>query len=133
MKKNKIFKLIVIFLTIILCILTIGEVDAANGFEKAKLERKSSVFEEGAEDSNITNLANNSANLAITIMRTVGMTIAVTMLLIVSIKYMVSSAGDRADIKKHAIVYVVGAVVLFGAVGILGIINDLTTQSLEAS
>lgn len=134
MKKNKIYKLIIFFLiTLLFCSITISTVNAAtNGFSRADFTRKGSNFDSGGEDTNITNLANNSASTAITIMRIAGTAIAVTMLLVISIKYMLSSAGDRADLKKHAVVYVVGAVVLFGAVGILGIINDLTTNSLGA-
>lgn len=135
MKKNRVFKFIIFLLiTLLFCSIVMNSVNAAtNGFSKAKFTRKDSAFESGAEDTNITKFANNSAKIAITIMRIVGMTVAVTMLLAVSIKYMVSSASDRADIKKHAVVYVVGAVVLFGAVGILGIINDLTMNSLGAN
>ena len=40
-------------------------------------------------------------------------------------RYMLSSAGDRADIKKHAIAYVVGAVILFGVTWILGILVNI--------
>ena len=33
------------------------------------------------------------------------------MLIVLAMKYMMSAPGERADIKKHAVVYVVGAVV----------------------
>lgn len=36
---------------------------------------------------------------------------------------MVASPGERADIKKHLVAYVVGAMVLFGGAGILEIIE----------
>ena len=39
---------------------------------------------------------------------------------------MISSPGDRADIKKHAVAYVIGAFVLFGVTGILGVLVDLS-------
>ena len=67
----------------------------------------------------------SSATLTITIVRIAGVSIAVVMLLVIAMKYMMSSAGDRADIKKHAVAYVVGAVMLFAATGILGLINEI--------
>ena len=53
----------------------------------------------------------------------IGVAVAVIMLIVLAIKYMSSAPNDRAEIKKHAVVYIVGAVVLFGASAILGIIR----------
>ena len=39
-------------------------------------------------------------------------------------KYMMSAPGDRADIKKHAVHYVISALILFGVSGILTIISE---------
>ena len=50
--------------------------------------------------------------------------IAIIMSSIIAIKYMTSSPEGKADIKKTAIIYVIGAFVLFGASSILGIIKD---------
>ena len=46
---------------------------------------------------------------------------------------MYSAPGDRAEIKKHAVVYIVGAVVLFASSGILGIIKDFADKNVKAS
>lgn len=61
----------------------------------------------------------------ITAVRIGAVTIALAVLLVIAMKYMVSSAGDRADIKKHAVAYVTGAVILFAVSGILGMIQEL--------
>ena len=60
----------------------------------------------------------------INIIRIVAIGVAVIMLIAVAMKYLTAAPGDKAEIKKHAVVYVVGAVVLFGIYGILGIIAD---------
>ena len=49
------------------------------------------------------------------------------MLIVLAMKYMLSAPSDRADIKKHAVVYVIGAVVMFACTGILEIIRSLST------
>ena len=66
--------------------------------------------------------------LAITKVITTG--IAMIMLVVLGIKYVMASAGDRAEIKKHAVVYVIGAIVMFGATGIITIIEGFAS-SLE--
>ena len=85
-----------------------------------------SEFDEVDKAKGVTKLVNNAAGTTISVLRIAGVTIAVVMLLAVAMKYMLSSAGDRADIKKHAIAYVVGAVVLFGATNIIAAIISFT-------
>lgn len=80
----------------------------------------------------VSDLVENSSLTVISVMRIAGVTIAIVMILVIAIKYMVSSAGDRADIKKHAVAYVVGAFILFGAVGILTIIESFS-QNIKAT
>lgn len=75
-------------------------------------------------DSAASEKASTALSVIITIVRIVGVCVAIVMLLAVAMKYMTAAAGEKAEIKKSAVQYVVGAVVLFGAVGILGIIND---------
>ena len=60
------------------------------------------------------------------IARVVAVGVAVIMLLIISIKYMTSAPSGRADIKKHAIAYAVGAILLFGTSGILTMLYNIS-------
>ena len=76
-----------------------------------------------AGDTTLNEKATNIVGAIISVMRIVGTGVAIIMLTAVAIKYLSAAPGDRADIKKHAVVYVVGAVVLFGASGILTIIQ----------
>ena len=59
----------------------------------------------------------------ITVVQVFGVFIAVAMLMILGIKYMYASPGDKAQIKQHLTVYVIGAVVMFSASAILGIVK----------
>ena len=52
----------------------------------------------------------------------IGYAFAVGMLIYVGIKYMMSSANEKADVKKGLINYVIGAVLVAGASTILGFI-----------
>lgn len=83
----------------------------------------------GATDSsNVSSSVNNIAQAIITIVRVVCVGVAITMLVVLAIKYMVSAPGDRATIKKHAAVYIVGAVIMFASSGILGIIQSFASN-----
>lgn len=66
----------------------------------------------------------NMANAILSVVQVVGIAVAVIMLIVLAIKYISAAPSDKADIKKHAVVYVVGAVVLFGAAGIMEIIKN---------
>ena len=53
----------------------------------------------------------------------IGVFVAVAMLIILGMKFMIASAEEKAEIKKHLTVYVIGAVSMFGAAGILEIVQ----------
>ena len=61
-------------------------------------------------------------------LRVIGVCVAIVMLLTIAMKYMTAAPGDKADIKKSAVQYVVGAIVLFGVVGILTIISNFSAN-----
>lgn len=54
----------------------------------------------------------------------IAIAVAVIMLIVLAIKYISAAPNDKAEIKKHAVVYVVGAIVLFSASGLLEIIKN---------
>ena len=64
----------------------------------------------------------------INIIQIVGTGVAIIMLIVLAIKYISAAPGDKAEIKKHAVVYVVGAVVLFAASGILQIVKNFANN-----
>ena len=79
-------------------------------------------------DTALNGKAENIVGAIISVTRIVATGIAIIMLAAVAMKYMMAAPGDRADIKKHAVVYIVGAVVLFGASGILTIIQEFANN-----
>jgi hypothetical protein len=92
------------------------------------LDTKFSEFNDDKDKTpeNVKKLVNNTSGTAISVLRIASVTIAVVMLLVIAMRYMVSSASDRADIKKHAVAYVIGAFILFGVTAILGMLVDLS-------
>jgi len=70
--------------------------------------------------------ASTLMNQILGIVQVVAMGIAVIMLVVLAIKYISAAPSEKADIKKSMITYIVGAVLLFGATGILQIVKTFT-------
>ena len=66
-------------------------------------------------------------NQLIGIITTVGVVVAVIVLLILGIKYMMGSASEKAEYKKTMIPYLVGAILIFGASAITKVVVSLAT------
>lgn len=73
----------------------------------------------------------NILNTILGIVQVIGVAVAIIMLIVLAIKYISAAPGDKAEIKKHAVVYIVGAVVLFGASGLLGIIKGFANETIN--
>lgn len=82
---------------------------------------------EGATDT-----TRNIVATVIIAAKIIGVCVAIVMLLVVAMKYMSAAPSEKAEIKKSATVYVVGAIILFAVTGILTIIEQfasaITTQ-----
>lgn len=121
------FKKIMIIL--IFALLIISNACYVNSFEGNFDE-----FDNGARNINgVTGVVDNIGGTLISVIRVVAVTIAIVMLLVIAMRYMVAAPGDRADIKKHAVAYVVGAFVLFGVTAILSILTNFADQITPAT
>lgn len=74
---------------------------------------------------NITEKVNNVMATGMNIASSIGVGVAVILLIVVAIKYMSAAPSDKAEIKKHIVVYVIGAVLLICASGVLQLIKTL--------
>lgn len=69
----------------------------------------------------------NIGNQIIGIITTVGVVVAVVILLVLGIKYMMGSASEKAEYKKTMIPYLVGAILIFGASAITKVVVSLAS------
>lgn len=65
------------------------------------------------------------SNQVIGIITTIGVVVAVVVLLVLGIKYMMGSASEKAEYKKTMIPYLIGAVLIFGASAITKVVVAL--------
>lgn len=69
--------------------------------------------------------AGNFVNQLIGIIQFVGSAASVIVLIILGIKYMMGSAQEKAEYKKTMIPYLIGAIIVFAASNIAGVIFNL--------
>lgn len=87
-----------------------------------------SVTKNASDDSGAAESIQSIIGSVLTIVQVVGMGVAVIMLIVLAIKYISAAPGDKAEIKKSAVIYVVGAIVLFAATGILQIVKNFANN-----
>ena len=75
------------------------------------------------DNTNASSKVRKATDTVFVAVQVVGVAVAFIMLGVLGAKYMIASPGDRADIKKSAWVYLLGAIIIFGTTGILKLIQ----------
>lgn len=78
----------------------------------------------GETETEADGIAQTIIASVLSIVRTVAAAIAIIILIVIACKYILASAGDRADIKKYAVNYVIGAIILFSASALIEIVKE---------
>ena len=119
-------KLMKVMAVVLLAVMIVAAVATSVNAETISFGNVStdSVVDNASDSSGAASSINRIIGSVLTIVQVVGCGVAVIMLIVLAIKYISAAPGDKADIKKHAVVYVVGAVVLFAASGILQIVKN---------
>jgi len=73
---------------------------------------------DGSSDTQATEIA----NVIVWVVRTIGQSIAVIMLLIIGIKYIMGSVEQKAEYKQSMLPYFIGAILIFAGASITQII-----------
>lgn len=116
-------KILIMFILLLILVSFIANASfAVTGLSWGK---RTNEFEVDVDDEIETPL-NDIAGTVITVTQIICGAIAIVMLSILGMKYMYSSPGERAEIKKHAVIYVIGAFILFAVPGIIRIIIDFS-------
>lgn len=89
----------------------------------------------GSSGTNLQGAANVQKTIGTILdaVRIASAAVAIIMLTILAIKYMASSPNDRAEIKRGAIVYVVGAIVMMSASFLVTVIKEFSDNSIKVS
>ncbi len=74
---------------------------------------------------------NNIVGAVIFVIQIIAFAAAVIMLIFLGIKFLTASPEGKADVKKMSVIYIVGAVLLFAATGILQLIRNLVNGTFN--
>ena len=121
MKTNKNFK---IALVLIILFLSMNNIVFADNFDF-------SGFEGQVADTALSEPVQSVLGAVLSVVRIIGTGIAIIILAYIGMKYMMAAPGDRADFKKGAIQYVVGAIVVFGASNILAFLIPVIERLVQ--
>ncbi len=116
---QKTMKLISILLMVVMICFTLSTVVNAAPDVNSIIDKMDNQTANGAE--NVAKIGGQIAD----ILTTVGIVVAVIVILILGIKYMMGSASEKAEYKKTMIPYVVGAVLILGGSAIVKIIFSI--------
>ena len=118
-KSNKIFKVIAIVLAII-CIVSISSFvhadiisDMTSGISVSSPS--------GVSANKITGLTSN----ILWVIQAIGITAGIIIIAYMGIKYITSSPDGKAEIKQYAVPFTIGALVFFGATGIVSMLKTM--------
>ncbi len=124
--KKKILKIVILIIYALLLLSVISNVYAAGTISKSFDGNLGSA-------SGSVNPIIDILSAVLFIIRTAGVVIATVILMVIACKYMIASAGDRADIKKYAVSYIIGAVIMLGTAGIAGLLKDIITEAFRSN
>ena len=116
--KNKTLKIMAIVIVTIISTLLITSNVLANGLDTEITPQASNAA------TNVTKVAGQVLN----IIQIVGVAVATIMLTILGIRYVSLSPNEKAEYKKGLTIYVIGAVLLFGASILIGVIKNFVSS-----
>jgi trbC/VIRB2 family len=115
-KEVKVLSIALIVLTVLLAI--------SNIVLATDIPGKIDQIAQGNSSADTSKVVNLGATI-VTIMQTVGIVVAVVVLLILGIKYMMGSAEEKAEYKKTMIPYLVGAILIFASTTIVNVVYNI--------
>ena len=120
---------IVFLLIITLSFFCVDYLNNVYAFDKGQV--KGMVADNSQVDTDISNKITKAIKVILDIIRIVGFGISMIMVVSFGIKYMVTMPSDRAQMMKQSMVYMLGALLLFGASFLVGIVSKVIVNATE--
>lgn len=120
LKNNKILKRTLVAMIVLSVLLILGGNIFASG---------EGVFDvPSGTSTSLSGKATSMGGVVLGLFQAVGTVVAVVILVWLGIKYIMASPDGKAEIKKQAFGYILGAVLLFGAVWLVPLIQGLVSS-----
>ena len=119
---NKSIKIILTLLIAIMCVFSSVQVYAADDDKVTSF--KIDALKPSDETTADTDIAKIGSNI-ISVVSSIGMVVAVVVLMVLGVKYMVGSTEEKSKYKDSVMPFIVGALLLFVASGIVKIVYNV--------
>lgn len=114
--------LIILILLLIISVMCVNKVYAIS-------EIKAAMTGVGDPSAEVNSDTAKLINTVIGLIQFVGTGISLIVISILGIKYLIASPSEKADVKKNIMPIIIGCVLLFAAVHIVGIIENFTSAN----
>ncbi len=125
MKKYK--KLLINIMVIFIILFNLFIPNAYAGPLQDIMNRADGFVNNGENGENVinTNALKEGSNTLYNVLLVIGIAVAFIWGIVLGIQFITGSLGEKADVKKNLIVYLVGCVIIFGAFGIWRLLLQL--------
>lgn len=125
MKLKVIFKILIISLVAIMLLNTVVFAASDTPSDESTSYTSPTQFDElkAEDDHTVSKLIIKTFSIALNLLRIVALGWAVIMLIFIAMKYMISTPDIRGQLKTDMPTYALGALLLFGASGLLQIVT----------
>lgn len=122
-RNKKILKYIISSLCILICVFMI----LSNISFAINTDNYSGIYTDNGKQSSLFKVG----SYALGVVQMIGMAVAIIMLIVLGIKYIISSPEDKATIKDKAVIYVTGAIIIFAASGLVGLVGNWAQNTVK--
>ena len=125
MKKYK--KLLINVMAIFIIVFNLFIPNAYAGPLQDIMNRAEGFVNNGENGGNVINndALKEGSNTLYNVLLVIGIAVAFIWGIVLGIQYVTGSLGEKADVKKNLIVYVIGCIIIFGAFGIWKLLLQL--------
>lgn len=125
MKKYK--KLLINIMVIFIILFNLFIPNAYAGPLQGIVDNAQNFVNNGENGENVinTNALKEGSNTLYNVLLVIGIAVAFIWGIVLGIQFITGSLGEKADVKKNLIVYLVGCVIIFGAFGIWRLLLQL--------
>lgn len=122
MKRKKVIKIINVILFMLVIIFSLSQVVHAEEIDPTKVVPNNLKVSDG------TNTLYKLGNSIVGIIQYVAVGVSIVATLLLAIRYMYSAPDDRAEIKKKLIPFIIGGVLVFGAVQLVKLAENIANS-----
>jgi len=128
---RKVVKIISVLMMILMVVTMLSTSAFATGGNDKTDYMNLTQFTGQSKDTKTAGVFQGFIATLINLVQVVGMGVAIVMLIVMAIKYISAAPSEKAEIKKSVTIYIVGAIVLFAATGILQVIKNFAQTNIN--